>query len=107
MRTEATPAGVSGGQQLLATDWKPSQKSTLRGRFSIVTADGLKINGLMLYEGDGRRWIRLPGEFCEGPDREMRYVETIEFQNDEARRRFFDAALHALEELLDRQLPWD
>lgn len=98
MCTKAKPAGVSGGQRLVATDWKPH---TQRGVFSIVTPDGLKIKGVTLHEEEGWRSILPPAEVRIAPDGSMNLVEIIKFENDEDRQHFCDAALHAILELLE------
>jgi hypothetical protein len=118
MRIEAKPAGTSGGQRLLATDWKPRGtakntfrgvlrhtfrgvlRHTFRGTFSIITPYGLKIKGVALHEFEDDRWFVMPGEYCTLPNGSTDYVEIVEFENPEAQSDYFDAVLDAVEELV-------
>lgn len=105
MRTKAKPAGASGGQRFLATDWKPFEVDTLCGSFSIVTPDGLKINGLMLHEYDGRRWICWPPT-NHTKNGSMGYVQIVQFETQKSWLRFHKAALRALDKLRKREPKW-
>jgi hypothetical protein len=104
MHETAKPAEGNGGHQcrgLISTDWKPFEKNTLKGFFTIVTPSGLRIKECSLHEREGKRWIALPAKQWTKDDGSISYVPLIDFVSDDIRRNFQQQALAALNQLLD------
>jgi hypothetical protein len=83
----------------VATDWKPFTKNTLRGFVTIVLPSGLKIKDVSLHERDGKQWIGLPSKPYRKQDGSTTYIGIIDFETNEARYRFQDLALDAINEM--------
>jgi hypothetical protein len=63
-------------------------KGSLVGSFDCELPSGLKINGMLLFEKDGRRWVNPPSK--EWTDREgaKKYLPILEFTSPEVKDRF-------------------
>jgi hypothetical protein len=83
----------------VAKDWKPFTKKTLRGFVTIVLPSGLKIKNVSFHERDGKQRIGLPGKPYTKQDGSTTYVSIIDFETNEARYRFQDLALEAINEM--------
>ena len=63
-------------------------KGTSVGAFDLEMPSGLKINGVMLFEKDGGRWIGFPSKEWTKRDGAKGFSPFIEFASSEARERF-------------------
>jgi hypothetical protein len=63
-------------------------KRSLIGSFDLEFQSGLKINGVMLFENTGRRWVNFPSKEFVGKDGDKKYLPFIEFTSREVRDRF-------------------
>ena len=70
------------------TNPKRIGKNTLVGVFDLEMPSGLKINGVMLHEKNGKRWVQFPSKEWLTPDGEKRYLPLIEFASNDVRDRF-------------------
>jgi hypothetical protein len=102
MKTDAKPAGASGGhRELVVTNWKAHEKNTLRGFLSINLPSGLVIHNCTLHQKNGSRWLGLPARQYVKDDGSTSYTPLIEFATKDARQRFQAAALEAVDHFLD------
>jgi DNA-binding cell septation regulator SpoVG len=75
------------------------RKNALIGVFDLEMPSGLKINGVMLLESNGKRWINFPSkEYTKNG--EKKYSPLIEFVSAEVRDRFQTAVLPLAEKEL-------
>jgi hypothetical protein len=84
----------------IATDWKPLRKNTLQGFCTITLPSGLRIKECSFHERDGKRWVGLPGRPWQKPDGATGYVSFLDFSNNQAKDRFQQFALAAIDTLL-------
>ena len=95
----AKPAGANGGnRKLIASNWKPHEKNSLKGFFSLSLPSGLVLHNLMLHERDGARWVSFPAKEYLDPNGEKHCARFVDFIDRETANRFRDAALAALDE---------
>jgi hypothetical protein len=63
-------------------------KGTLVGSFDVELSSGMKINGMMLFEKDGRRWVNFPSKEWIDKEGNKKYLPLLEFTSPEVRDRF-------------------
>jgi hypothetical protein len=68
-------------------------KGTLLGAFDLEMPSGLKINGVMLLEKNGKRWVGFPSKEWVTGNGDKKYSPLIEFASTEVRDRFQLAVL--------------
>src|SRR6516164_2140102 len=94
---------------MVAADWRPITKGTLRGFFILRLASRLTLRECALHEKAAARWIALPGRAQIDPDGKQRinpatgkrlYIPVVEITDKEARERFRSQALAAIDRLL-------
>jgi hypothetical protein len=94
----------------VARDWRPVERNTLRGFLTLELPSGLGLRECSLHAQGDRRWIGLPGRpqlDADGrhrvdPDTGKRaYVPVVEIHGTAARERFQQAALAAVDRLLE------
>src|SRR5262245_8206930 len=98
MPTNAKPAGANDGFHV--SNWRALEKGPLRGFFSIVTPFGLKVNECAVFERDATRWVSMPSRPYTKQDGTKAYQPIVNFDSREAKHRFQDAALAALDAFL-------
>jgi hypothetical protein len=97
----AKRAAVDGAHRgFKACDWKAFQKNTLRGFFTLVLPSGLIVKECTFHQRDGTQWIGLPGKPYAKQDGTTSYINILDFESKEARQRFQELALEALETFL-------
>jgi DNA-binding cell septation regulator SpoVG len=102
MSEKAKPAGGDGGHRaFLVSDWKAYEKGTLRGFLSLTLPSGLVIHNCTLHHKGDSRWIGLPARQFTKDDGTKSFSPIIEFVSNEARNRFRDAAVEAVERHLE------
>jgi hypothetical protein len=72
---------------------KRINKNTLIGVFDLELPSGLKINGCMLLEKNGKRWVGFPSKEWTKPDGTKSYSPLLEFTAREIADRFQGAVL--------------
>jgi hypothetical protein len=103
MPEESKPAsGVAGGhREFVATNWKPHVKNTLQGFLTLTLPSGLVIHNCTLHRKNGVRWLGLPAQRYSKDDGSTSYATLIEFTTEEARQRFQEAALEAVDRFME------
>jgi hypothetical protein len=99
------PAPTRTRTEIEIKHWRPyankSKEKTLQGFFTAVLPSGMVINDLMLHEkSDGSRWIGLPSREYTNQQGTKQYMAYIEFDSKEARQRFQEQILEALDHQL-------
>jgi hypothetical protein len=79
--------------QFKVTNARRIDKGTLIGAFDIELPSGLKINGVMLFQKDGRRWVGFPAKPFVKPDGTKSYAQLLEFSSREIADKFQAAVL--------------
>jgi hypothetical protein len=95
---------------ITASEWRPYEKNTLLGFLTLkLEPSGLVLREYALHEKAERRWIALPSKpqvDSEGRHRvdpstgKKLYFPVVEITGTEARRRFQEAALAAVDSML-------
>ncbi len=70
------------------TNAKVLRKGTLIGFFDLELPSGLKFNGCMLFEKNGKRWVGFPSKEWVKADGTKSYSPLIEFTSTDVRDRF-------------------
>jgi hypothetical protein len=83
------------------TNARVINESSLIGAFDLEMPSGLKINGVMLMESHGKRWIGFPCNEWRAADGCKRYTRLIAFASPEVRDRFHALVLPLAEQALD------
>jgi hypothetical protein len=97
---------------IVASDWRPMERNTLRGFMTLtLSPSGLRLRECTEHKKDGKRWIGLPSKPQLGAEGRHRvdpstgkklYTPIVEITGTEARKRFQDAALAAVDKLLGK-----
>jgi hypothetical protein len=85
---------------MIASNWKPVVKATLRGYCSIQDDSGLILNGCALHERDGERWVCPPSKSYTKKDGTTVYEKIVEFKDSAAKKRFKEQAIPAIDLML-------
>ena len=102
------PAFVSRPPRVDASNWRPVEKNTLRGFFSLTFFGGLTVHEFSLHQRGARWWVALPGRPQLSTDGQHRadpatgrklYTPAVEIAA-ERREPFQAAALAAIDRLL-------
>jgi hypothetical protein len=108
------PQGESAAQisanrppMMVARDWRPLQKNTLLGFFSLELASGLVLRDCALHQKNDRRWVSLAAKLQLNPDGTPRigdkgkalYSPIVEIPDPARREAFQRAAVSAIEKL--------
>ena len=75
------------------TNARRIDKGTLIGAFDLELPSGLKINGVMLLEKNGKRWCGFPAKAFVKPDGTNSYAQLLEFSTREVADKFQAAVL--------------
>jgi hypothetical protein len=94
-----------------ASGWRSVLSGSLQGFFDLQLPSGLVLNGCMLHERDGNRWVGLPGkaQIEDGRQRldpktgRPAYTPVVEIPDRAVRDKFTEQALAALDRLLNRE----
>jgi hypothetical protein len=97
---------------IVASDWRPMERNTLRGFLTLRLApSGIVLRECSLHVKGEKRWVGLPSKpqvDAEGRHKidpatgKKAYSPVAEVTGTEARRRFQEAALAAVDKLLDK-----
>jgi hypothetical protein len=94
---------------VLASDWRPIERNTLKGFFTLELPSGLVIKECSFHHKDGREWVGLPGKpqlDRDGTPRrdaatgKLLYTNVIEIPDRAARDKYQAAALAAVHAML-------
>ena len=72
---------------------KVVRKGTLIGVFNLSLPSGLRINGCMLFEKNGKRWVNFPSKEWLKADGTKSYQPLIEFETRATSDRFWSQVL--------------
>ena len=86
--------------EFAVSNWKAFEKNTLRGFLSLTTPSGLVLHGCTFHEKAESRWVGMPAQKFTKDDGSTSYTPVIEFASKDARDRFQDAAVRAVEKFL-------
>lgn len=84
------------------SDWKPHQKNTLKGFFTLTLPSGLVIRECMLHEKGESRWVGLPAKPYKKSDGSTSYTPMIDFTSKAARERFQGMAIEAFDQFFEK-----
>jgi hypothetical protein len=94
--------------QFVASDWRPHEKATLRGFFTLRLPSGMIVRELTLHEKGDKRWVGLParprldegGRHRQDPTTSRgQWDPVIEIPDRDRRDKFTEEALVALDRL--------
>lgn len=99
MLQTAKPAEGVGGhrKKLTIRDFRSLSKNTLKAVFTVELPSGMVINGCMLHESNGSRWVGLPGKPYTDAAGKQTYARIIEFTSRAVADKFRDAVLESLD----------
>jgi hypothetical protein len=101
MIAEAKPAAGDGGhREFVATDWKPMEKNTLRGFVTIVLPSGVRIREVHRARARPPALGQHPIKGMDQERREHELIPLVDFTSKQARDRFQQLALAAIDKLL-------
>lgn len=86
-------AGDRGDRNFQIVDWKPVERNTLLGFFSVLTPSGLIIKDLTLHHRGEERWVSFPGKPFKKADGSDGYVTLVDFETKDLRQKFRALAL--------------
>jgi hypothetical protein len=78
-------------------DFRPYEKGTLRGFFSLVIGD-MTFAGFSVHEKNGKRWVGMPAREYQ-QDGERKFAPQVTFTDDRRKWAFNDWALKELEKI--------
>jgi hypothetical protein len=81
----------------IVSDWKPHEKNSLRGFFTITTPAGMVIRGCTLHQKANARWVGMPSQKITKDDCSTSYTPIIEFVDRSAAIKFRDGVLLAID----------
>ncbi len=58
---QATGAPPHNKIAFMVSDFKPLEKATLRGVFTLSLPSGIQLREVMLHQRENSRWVALPG----------------------------------------------
>ena len=82
---------------ILISDWKPREKGTLRGDFTVTLPSGWIFKYVMLHEQGNSRWIQFPSKEWTKPDGTRAFIPFVGFIDPSVREKFRNAVLAALD----------
>jgi hypothetical protein len=85
-------------KQIQIRNWKPRQKNTLRGFFTVILPSGMVIHGCMLHEKGDSRWIQFPAKEYTDDRGEKQFARFVEFTDKRIADRFNKLTIEALDE---------
>jgi hypothetical protein len=81
---------------MTVSDFKPLNKNTVRGVFTLILPSGMKINGCLLHQRvEGQYWIGLPSIPREVAGKKI-WSKVIEFDSKATHERFQAGAVAAV-----------
>lgn len=98
---------TSSARHKLISEWKPINKNTLLGAFTVTLPSGMVIQGCMVHRTDGREWVALPGAaqidrdgtLKRGSDGKVEYKTLVRFVSKVIYERFQTPILEELRRL--------
>jgi len=93
-------ATVSAPAWFEVSEWRPFEKGTLKGFWSLTLPSGLVIHGLSLHQKTGRRWLSMPARPWRKDDSVIVWNPVIEFASKNVHDKFQSEALKAVDEFL-------
>ena len=85
-------------------NWKPLQKNTLRGFFTIELPSGMIIHEVMLHEKGHSRWIQFSAREYADKEGQKQYRRFIDFSDRSVADHFRDLVLAALDQHFANQI---
>lgn len=90
--------------EIQVQDWKPFEKNTLRGFFTVILPSGLVIHSVMLHVKGDSRWISFPAREYTNQQGEKEYARLLEFTDSKIGNRFRDQVIAALDRHLTAEV---
>ena len=87
----------TAARSIQISDWRPHEKNTLRGFFTITLQSGMIIHDVMLHEKAENRWISFPAREWTDQQNQKQFVRFIDFRDRATADRFRDQVLAALD----------
>jgi hypothetical protein len=104
LSTTKSAATNPGQRSVRISDWRPLDRNTLKGAFTVVLPSGLIIHDVMVHEKNGERWLSFPAKEWEDARGNRQFARFIGFADRATSDRFRDQVLAALaEHLKERQ----
>jgi DNA-binding cell septation regulator SpoVG len=94
------PNAAPPARRIVISDWRPRERNTLRGFFTVTLPSGMVVHDAMLHERGEVRWIGLPAREYTDPAGKRQFARIIEFVNREVQDKFQATVLEALDEYL-------
>jgi len=98
---DARGAAMTSQRSFKITNPRRLGKNTLVGAFDLEMPSGLKINGVMLFEKNSKRWINFPSKEWVKPDGTKSYSPLLEFASRDVADHFQALVLPLAEEALE------
>jgi hypothetical protein len=98
-----TSGSCRPGVRFEVSNWKPRTKNTLQAFLSLSLPSGMTLHGCSYHKKHDSRWIGVPGQKFTKADGAVGYSPIIEFTSDDARRRFQEQAIEAVDRYLEAQ----
>ena len=94
---------TNSGAGFTVSDWKSFEKNTLRGFFSLTLPSGMILHGMTFHMQNDSRWVGLPAKEYTKTDKTRTWIPLVEFTTKEARIKFQQAAVAAVQRYLDEE----
>jgi hypothetical protein len=94
------PSTVTAAAGFVVSNWRPYVRNTLVGFCSIELPSGMVIHECAFHRKADDRWLSLPAGKFEKSDGVTTWVPLVEFSSKEAKRRFQEQALAAIDRFL-------
>jgi len=77
---------------------------TLRARFDVLLASGLRIHGMSLFEKNAAKWVNFPcRKITDSATGEVTWVQHASIQDPGILKRFREGVLEAIKELAEKE----
>jgi len=95
---------MTANNEFKVTDWKPFQKGSMVGSFTLHLPSGLIIRDIALFEKATSRWIGMPRQRYKDKEGVESFTLIIDFRDRKTADAFRDMALKAIDEALGRRV---
>jgi hypothetical protein len=89
--------------EMRAVAWRPYQKGSLQGFFTLVLDSGMEIEGCGYHTKNGKSWVSFPGKSYTNEQGETKYQSIIRIPDERRWRQFQELAKKAVTEAMQGQ----